>query len=268
MKHIKSNILAVLAALAISASANAVTLLEVDFDSLPTGAVTAANLNGVTSGSIGASWFLNTGRGAVHTIEADNSGNGDLALLSDDTNGGNAGDQQLNGFNMTGSGVDIYNFGGSSLLIEFETASRRSGNNKNLHYQLRNADSSTILDIIRWSNNGNVTVNGVVAGSGPTLGPNVNPWDSTSPNVYDVSLLIDSSGNVVGSFAGINFTTTLMGSNTDTIDRFQFFSGGSSNSHKGGYLNDIKFSSVPEPTTVALGVLGMIGLTFRRRRQA
>ena len=75
-----ARLLAPVLALALVANATNAAIVTTNFDSLATGAVTAANLNSVTTGG---SWTLSSDSNLTHSIVDDG---GDKALLSDYAN--------------------------------------------------------------------------------------------------------------------------------------------------------------------------------------
>ncbi|BDS06292.1 hypothetical protein NT6N_13320 [Oceaniferula spumae] len=253
-------------AISMASAQGGTTIYAIDFDSVTTGSVNASTLSAAGTGTTTAAWYLNPGRGAAYTIENDNSGNGDKALLADDTNGGNANKQQFTGINFDNT-FDLTSLDASgSLNVSITTATRRNGNNKNLQFQLANSTGS-IGFLLAWSNNGTVAVNGTTfsPASAATNFENVNPWNSTSDQVFDLNVSIANDSSFTGNFGGVAFTGNLANSVTD-IDRIQLYSGGSAGGNKGAYLSNITVTAIPEPSSSALLALTGLGFIHRRRR--
>ncbi|MEK6237429.1 MAG: hypothetical protein N2C14_22180, partial [Planctomycetales bacterium] len=96
----------------------AAIILEVDFDGLAPGVVTKPTLDAAT---MGGSWILNSDPAVAHAIEADVSGNNDLAYLS------SAGSAKWGAQLVLDNPVDIdAQLIGGDLQIDFETATRDS----------------------------------------------------------------------------------------------------------------------------------------------
>ena len=253
--------------LALCAGMAQAEIMSVDFDSMSTsGQTTEALLDSATTGG---TWSLNTTRGnESYTIAADDSGNGNLAFLSDDTST-NRTFETFATIDLD-TAVTLSSLGtGETLDMTFQAATRRSGNNKELQYLLGDSSGTVGLEIA-WNNDGNeVFLNGTSFATGVSFS-NVNPWDSTAATVFDVQISIHGDGDITGSFAGNAFPAgaALTGGIAD-IDQFVFASADKSNSAKGGYLNDISMEVVPEPSMlVPLAAAFVLGIRHRCRLYA
>ena len=261
-------VVGVLVAITLAATtANAATVLQVDFDSLTPGAVTAGTLDGVTTGG---SWVLNTDD-ATHSIEDDTSAFDDYAYLSTATAANEWGAQVV-----LDTPVDIdVDLSTGDLMIDFETATLNStGFSRDAFWRFY--DGVTLLATIEMDD-GTVFLNASNLGSltGSADANRVKPWDSTSAQVFTVDIDIDSSGNFDlimsrdGGSSSVSGSTTI--SSTANFDRIET---GWANigGPMGVYLNDITIetpaaSSIPEPATFTLAALGILGFCCTRRRR-
>lgn len=248
----KLNILPITALLTAVSSANAaITLMETDFDLLPSGAVTTANLNTATTNG---TWALNTGRGATYTRSGAAN---DYALLADDADGGNANVISFATITLAA----VADFTTDAVTWSFNTATRRTGVNKGLRYEfLSGATSVATLD---WVEGGGLTLTGTGPdGTGNSAFAFLFAWNETDAAARSLS------ATFAGTNLNLNFEdqslSVALGSST--IDRLVISSTGSENAGaKGVFLDDMLVTQVPEPSSALLAGIGALFLLHRRR---
>jgi len=255
-----------LVALSLFAGTANAALVQVDFDSLSAGAVTATTLDGVTTGG---SWTLNSLTGGsvslVHAIENDGGGSGEKALSSKfhgSSNPTNLAISMTSTLDFTNAiDVDV-----TGAQFEFEVAqSKGTGFARPVKYSFLNSSGTEIFYF--RVNDGNLYVNssanqGSVGGGGNT---GLATWDSTSLLVWSASVEIDTAGNVMWGFGGQNGATTI--ASTADIKTFQSNIDPDQWVGQGTYLNYFGATAVPEPSGLMLLLSGVIGLGLLRRRR-
>ncbi len=263
------NIVAVAGVVLALVCSSQASILSTDFDSLSTGAITAANLNSVT---IGGSWTLgsySTGDTPddvlTHAIENDGGGASEKALSSKISGGGG-----LNPPWLTTSELDFttaIDIDAGEAEFDFEVAqSKGTGFGRPVKYSFLDSTGAEILYF--HVNDGNLYVNsGVNQGSVGGNGNNgLASWNSTSSLVWTGSVDIDTAGNVAWSFGGQSGATSI--ASTADIKTFQSNIDPDQWQGQGTYLNYFTADVVPEPATMSLLVLGGLGVLARRRRRA
>ncbi|MES2983088.1 MAG: hypothetical protein V4727_12310 [Verrucomicrobiota bacterium] len=252
MKHIGNigKLLLIPACFATLSSAKAATLMQTNFNSLATGAVTEANLNSVTTGG---TWTLNNGRGATYTIEGPT---GDHALVVDDTNGGNGGLQIFTTVVL----ADVADFSVDAVSWSFNTATGRVGMNKTLRYEFFNGATS-VANLV-WGNSGTAVLTaGASTDSQNSAFTTLAAWDETDTAVRAFNAVFEGTTLNV-NFGGQSLSVNLGGS---SIDRMSLYSGGADTANKGGYLDNMLVTQIPEPSAAFLGGIGVLMLLRRRR---
>lgn len=240
-----------------SATTNAGVILSTDFDSLTTGTVTAADLDSVTSGG---TWTLNTARSNT-TYSIVNDG-GNRAFLADDTGVDDAGRVAFVDIDLDTAAA--FN-AGSTVSVDFVTATRRTGVNKSLTYEFLNS-SGAVLSRITWGNNGAVNFNTAV-GVGTSAFTFTNPFDADGAGIRDVSISFDGT-NAFLNFDGITSTQALLNPGTE-LASIRVSSDFSATTAKGVFLDNLSVSSVvavPEPSSL-LALLFLAPTAFLRRKR-
>lgn len=266
--------LCTLAAVALFAgAANAAVILDVDFQSLAVGPVSKPALDAATTGG---TWLLDGT--SSHSIEFDNSGNGDQAFLSSHTAAATGARVSLD------TAVDIdADLAAGDLMIDFTTGTRDStGFTRDAFWRLLDDGGSTLVTI--EMDDGNVLLNGSNIGqlSEANDDRSVRPWDSTDIDVFTVAIKIDSLGGVDLTMTDNRAPVTLVNGSTSIAATSLFQSIETSwafaraNPANGIYLNDITITTpsvetptpsvIPEPSTFLLAAIGLLGLSFLGRR--
>ena len=265
---------AVAVVLAWGISAQAATILDVDFDLMTAGATAEPALDAATTGG---TWELNSyssgGQSLAHSIENDGGGLGDKAFFSSFPASSAEPPLFWAARIDLDSPVDVdVDLAAGDLQITFETAqSTGTGYTRDVFWRV--FDGTTLLTEIKVDD-ANVWLGGTNLG-GLGIGPNtgLGSWDSTSSLVWTVSITIDSAGNLDLDFAGITGSTTI--SPTANITRLETALNPDRWNGQGVYLNDITFDVdtgpvIPEPATMAALGLAACGLGgyVRKRRKA
>jgi len=223
---------------AVSTPAEATTTIAVDaaihaeFNSMSLAAsgITAADLDTATTG---ASWTLNTTRGATYSIEGTV---GDHAFLSDD-GGGNSGDILFAALTLD-TPID---FSGAPVTCAFRTATRRSGSGKTLRYIFYSG--ATEVGRVTWSNDNSLVLQD---GTSSTLLFNtISSWDPTATNIADVTANFASDGISI-DFGGQVLTRDVPAGVT-AIDKIEFWSAGGNNAAKGMYIDGLTVTGGTTP---------------------
>ncbi|MES2983084.1 MAG: hypothetical protein V4727_12290 [Verrucomicrobiota bacterium] len=252
MKHIANigKLLSIAACFAAVSSANAATLMQTNFNSLATGAVTDANLNSVTTGGV---WTLDTARvGATYTIEGPN---GDRALLADDTDNNNNGVQIFTTVVLN----NVANFSVDAVTWNFDTAARRTAANRGVRYEF--FSGATSVASLVWSNSGTLNLTGTNTASGTSGQTVLFAWDETASEVRDFTAVFQGTALNL-TFGGQSLSVNLGGS---SIDRMSVYSSASDTGNRGVYLDNMLVTQIPEPSAALLGGIGVLMLLRRRR---
>lgn len=209
-------------------SSQAATEFSTDFDSLTTGAVTSADLNTV---STGGTWFFNSSRGASH--EAQDSG-GDKAVLMDDPDAtGNDGNLLFAGVTLDNS-IDLSQ---KQVSWNFRVATRRTGSNKGLRFTIVDTVTNQPAVQLDWSHNSNAVSLNSGEDSGTSSFAFLNPWDTSSSSVKDVTITIAGNGVTV-DFDGIQLFGNVQNAST-SISNLRVWSIDSSVAARGVFLDDM-----------------------------
>ena len=194
-----------------------------NFNSMPTASgITAADLNTATTG---ASWILNTTRGAAYSIEGVTA---DHAFGTDD-GGGNSGDILFAALTFD-TPVD---FSGAPATCVFRTATRRTGSNKSLRYIFYSGPTEVAR--ITWSSDDSLLLQDGTSGTLPFVF--TDSWDPTATSVYDVTADFSSAGISI-DFGGQVLTRDVP-TGVTAIDKIEFWSTGGNSAAKGMYIDDL-----------------------------
>ncbi len=233
------------------------TIFEVDFDAMTPGATTEAALDAATTGG---TWTLSTDPNFTHTIASDGGGQGDRAFLSTHADV-NVGVQRAARIDLdTPVDVDV-DLASGDLEITFETAALKgTGYERNLHYYHLYAGTTELLRMT--VDDGNITTHGasgtVGLGSLTPHTASVNPWNSTSANVWSVELSVDSTGSVditwTDGDSSVSGTNSIL--STATIDSFELGVDPDQWEGQGVYLNDVTFDIASGPPAQAGIIIG------------
>lgn len=228
MRLKKTLIVTILHALAGISASQAATEFSTDFDSLTTGAIASADLNTV---STGGTWFFNSSRGASH--EAQDSG-GDKAVLMDDP------DASGNGGNILFAGVTLDNsvdLTQKQVTWQFRVATRRTGNNKGLRFNIVDTATNQPAVQLDWHHNSNTVSLNNGEDSGTSSFAFLNPWDTNSSNVKDVTISIVGNGVTV-DFDGLKLFGNVQNAST-SISNLRVWSIDSSAAARGVFIDDM-----------------------------
>lgn len=228
MRLKKTFIIFTLYALAGMHASQAATEFSTDFDSLTTGTITSADLNTV---STGGTWFFNSSRGASH--EAQDSG-GDKAVLMDDPDGsGNDGNILFAGVTLDSS-VDLTQ---KQVTWNFRVATRRTGNNKGLRFTIVDTATNQPAVQLDWYHNSSTVSLNSGEDSGTSSFAFLNPWDTASSNVKDVTISITGNGVTV-DFDGLKLFGNVQNAST-SISNLRVWSIDSAVGARGVFLDDM-----------------------------
>jgi len=257
--------LVALVALSLFATSANAAILYTDFDSLSTGAVTAADLNSVTTGG---TWALSSDTNITHTIVDDG---GDKAFLSDHANNVAA------GFLVTAtltldSPIDTSALTSGDLRISFDTHPEATTSfHRYAYWRFLDASDTLLFEAFAYDN-GQLRFK---AGTGAyqTLGTendwqgNANfTWDADHARVAQFEFTVNNTGSVTFDENNNGWSKSGTFDPTDDIAKIQFAIDPGTPYGQGIFLNDITI--VPEPASVALLLSGVMGLFVvgRRRR--
>ncbi|MGJ8649660.1 MAG: alpha/beta hydrolase [Opitutaceae bacterium] len=224
----KTAIIVTLHALLGMLPSQAITEFSTDFDSLTTGAVTNADLDAV---STGGTWFFKADRGASH--EAQDSG-GDKAVLMDDPDAsGNDGNLLFAGVTLDNS-VDLTQ---KQLTWNFRVATRRTGNDKGLRFTIVDTATNQPAVQLDWYHNSNTVSLNNGEDSDTSSFAFLNPWDTGSSNVKDVTISIVGNGVTV-DFDGVKLFGNVLNAST-SIGNLRVWSIDSAVGARGVFLDDM-----------------------------
>jgi len=247
-------IILVVGLLAATASAAPVTLFFDDFED----DTIAANPPVLTSPGVGGDDIADVGTAWASTVAGNNPGvrggaDQYLDLGSATTNGNRSryADAQFASTALAGGDVTVY----------FEIRWDYTPNGGTLAWATVRGGGTNLLDLtFRRGNSSNggkrIQYNGsniFVVGNSDT------EWHTVTLTLHPADFDITLTGSGAGTVTGLAYANAL--ANIDTVR----FTTGGANGARNAFVDDVTVSQIPEPATLALAAVGLLGLRRRRR---